>query len=92
MAVANITYELRDDAGNPVTKTISIDSDNLSMGFLEDLEAAQETGKLRALMQAYETLLGLTHAEARQLTQRQFREIAEALRMASEQAQSIPNA
>ena len=73
-------------------RAISIDPDELPLGFFEDAEEAQETGKFRPLIRAYGEMLGLTPAEMRVLTVRQFRAISEALRDAGAEATAIPNA
>jgi hypothetical protein len=65
----------------------TIDPDALTLGFFEDLEAAQESGKWRDLIPAFASLLELDRATVRHLSVAQFRQIGEALK----QAGSVPN-
>lgn len=82
-----ITFEI--DIGQG-PRTISFDPEQITLGFLEDMEQAQETGKWRDLRPVIAELLGLTAAESRAITVRQFKGIAEAMRQAT--AEPIPNA
>lgn len=65
----------------------AIDPDALTLGFLEDIEKAQESGKWRDLIPAIGTMLGLTHTQTRDVSIAQFKLIAESI----QQAGAIPN-
>ena len=71
-------------------RTITVDTDDLTLGFLEDMQEAQDTGKWRPLNSAIASFLGLSHDEVRAITAKQFRQIAEALSGATQGA-PIPN-
>jgi len=72
-----------------VTRAVDFDPEDITLGFLEDIEAAQDTGKWTPIRDAIASLLGLSRDESRQITMRQFKQIGEAIRQASE-AQSVP--
>ena len=76
---------------NGTPRVVTIEPDELPLGFFADVEEAQETSKFRPLISAYGAMLGFTPAEMRQLTMRQFREISQALGKAGQQATAIPN-
>ena len=78
--VLTITVQVGKDAP---PRAISIDPEELTLGFLEDLERAQETGKWRDMIPAIQGMLGLERAEARAITLRQWRDIAEAMQTAA---------
>lgn len=59
------------------TINVIVDSDKLTVGFFEDLEAAQETGKIAPIVRAYSELLGIDKADLRKLTMKQFAQLAE---------------
>jgi hypothetical protein len=56
-----------------------VDTDDLTLGFYEDLERAQETGKMRDFIPVLSGMLSIEPANARAITLRQWREIAEAM-------------
>ena len=60
-------------------RSITFDPENITLGFLEDLEEAQASNKWGPLRRAIASLLGFTDAESRAITMRQFRAIASAL-------------
>ena len=72
-------------AGEDYTR--AIDPNEISLGFLEDIEIAQETGKWRDLIPALATLLDLPRAAVRQVSIAQFKQIAQAIADAG----SVPN-
>ncbi len=72
-----------------VSRVVDFDPEDITLGFLEDIEAAQDTGKWTPIRDAIADLLGLSRDESRQITMRQFKQIGEAIRQASE-AQSVP--
>ena len=80
MAVLTITVEV--GGGGP--RPIAIDPEGLTLGFLEDLERAQETGKWRDMIPAIQGMLGLERAEARAITLRQWKQIGAALKEAAD--------
>jgi hypothetical protein len=87
-----ITFEFTFGAGDKAsTRQIAFDPEDITLGFLEDVEAAQDTGKWAPIRTAIAGLLGLTADESRQITMRQFKQLGEAIRVASE-AQSVPKA
>ncbi len=65
----------------------AIDPDELTLGFLEDIETAQESGKWRDLIPAFATLLDLPRAAVRQISVKQFKLVGAALQEAS----AVPN-
>lgn len=65
----------------------AIDPDALTLGFLEDIEAAQESGKWRDLIPAIGALLDLPREAVRQISIAQFKAIGQALRDAG----TVPN-
>ncbi len=73
------------------TRVVNFDPEDITLGFLEDVEAAQDTGKWGPIRNAIAGLLDLSPDESRQITMRQFKQIGEAIRVASE-AQSVPKA
>jgi len=88
-----VTLEITIGKGEAATtRTITIDPDELTLGFNEDVQAAQESGKWSDLNQMTAEMLGLTHAEVRQITNRQFKQVMQALAEASKEATTIPNA
>ena len=85
-----ITFEFTFGKGDKATtRPIDFDPEDITLGFLEDIEAAQDTGKWAPMRAAIADLLGLSAAESRQITMRQFKQLGEAIRQASE-AQSVP--
>lgn len=64
-----------------------IDPDAISLGFFEDIETAQESGKWRDLIPALAGLLDLPRAAVRQVSIAQFKRIALAL----QEAGQVPN-
>lgn len=79
--VLTITVQVGKDAP---PRAISIDPEELTLGFLEDLERAQETNKWRDMIPAIQGMLGLDRAEARAITLRQWKEIGASLKEAAE--------
>ena len=55
----------------------SVDTDDLTLGFFEDLEAAQASGKMRDFLPVLAGLLAIDRTEARQITLKQWRAIAQ---------------
>lgn len=74
MAVLTITI-------NDAARTV--DTDDLTLGFFEDLEVAQASGKMRDFIPVLAGLLGATREEARQVTMRQWQQIAASMREAA---------
>lgn len=70
-------------AVNGATRTITIDPDELPMSFFEDLEEAQTTGRPTLIIRAVATACGLTNEERRALTVRQFKQLSEAIKEAT---------
>ena len=60
-----------------------VDTDDLTLGFYEDLERAQETGKMRDFIPVLAGMLGLDALGARAITLRQWRDIAAAMQEAA---------
>lgn len=61
----------------------SVDTDDLTLGFFEDLEQAQASGKMRDFLPVLMGLLGIEREEARQITLAQWRTIAESFKEAA---------
>jgi len=53
-----------------------IDTDDLTIGFYEDLEQAQASGKMRDFIPVLAGMLQIDRAEVREITLKQWREIA----------------
>ncbi len=83
MAILSLTLTIGD-----ATREIVVNADDLTLGLAEDLEQAQESGKLRDLIPVDAGMLGLNRDEARALTMRQWNEILSAMRTAA----TVPNA
>lgn len=66
----------------------TIDPEALTLGFLEDIEVAQESGKWRDLIPAIATLLDLPRPAVRQISVAQFKQIGQAI----QEAGTVPNA
>ena len=62
---------------------ITIDPDELPMAFFEDLEEAQAQGKPTLIIRAVAAACGLTTEERRALTVRQFKQLSEAIKEAT---------
>ncbi len=77
--------------GQGLSRIVQIDPEELTLGFLEDMEEAQANGKWSALIPVFATMLGLTRDELRNVTVRQFKAIGEALQAAGKAAGTIPN-
>lgn len=71
-------------------RTIGFDPEDITLGFLEDLEEAQTSNKWGPLSRALGSLLSLTREEQRAITMRQFKQIGEALRESAERVNSDP--
>lgn len=83
--MAQITIEIAFKASN-TTKTLVIDSDELTMGLLMDVEAARKDGDYIKMIRAYADELGLEEHEMRQLKQGDFKRIVAAISEASKEA------
>lgn len=70
-----------------VARAVSVDGDQFTLGMMEDMEQAQESGKLRDIIPVVASLLGLTHDETRALTMAQWRGLLAAM----QQAVTVPN-
>jgi len=75
VAAGDATYERR------------VDPDMLTLGFLEDVEAAQASGKWRDLIPVYAGLLDIPVSAARQIKVSDLQAIARAL----SEATAVPN-
>lgn len=73
-------------------RVVTIDPQRITLGFLEDLDDAQASGKWAPLISAFAALLGLTRLEAREITIEQFGQVGTALREAMQKEVAIPNA
>jgi hypothetical protein len=82
------TLEIDTGAG---PRQIIIDPEDITLGFLEDMEEAQATNKYKPMRTALCSLLRLSAEEGRALTMRQFRQIGEALNQAASTQNAIPN-
>ena len=88
-----ITFEITIGKGEATsTRTVTLDPDDLPLGFNEDFEAAQESGKWRDLIPVIADFLGLTRDETRAITNRQFKALAETISGAAAAQTDIPNA
>ena len=65
----------------------TIDPEALTLGFLEDIEKAQESGKWRDLIPAISMLLDLPREAVREVSIAQFKQISQALQAAG----AVPN-
>lgn len=83
-----ITIEIDIGAG---PRQIAFEPEDITIGFLEDLEEAQASGKWAPLRSAIASLLHLTRDEARAVTIRQFRAIAESISAGATAQATIPN-
>lgn len=72
------------------SRKIVIDPDELTLGFQEDLQEAQETGRWKVMNTCLAEMFGLTRDEIRSITNKQFKEISVALQAATTGA-AIPN-
>lgn len=72
-------------------REIRIDPESLTLGFLEDIQEAQETGKWRPMIDAVRSLLGLSRDEARALTVADFKAIALQVAEAAKESADNPN-
>lgn len=81
MAVLTIHVQI---AADTEARAITIDPEALTLGFLEDLERAQESAKWRDMIPAIGGMLGVDHAEARAITLGQWKAIGAALKEAAE--------
>lgn len=86
--MAVTTLEIDIGAG---PRTVTIDPEDITLGFLEDMEEAQATNKYKPMRTALCSLLKLTPEEGRALTMRQFKQIGEALNQATATQTEIPN-
>ena len=68
---------------NGAARVVSVDPDDLPMAFFEDVEEAQATGKFTPIIKAYAGAFGLTSEERRALTVKQFRQLAEGIKAAT---------
>ena len=60
-----------------------IDTDDMTIGFYEDLESAQTSGKMRDFIPVIAGMLGLDRDEVRQITLGQWKTIAESFSRAA---------
>lgn len=72
-------------------RRIEINPENITLGFLEDLEEAQTASRWAPIRTAVASLLGLTRDESRAITLRQFNEIGQALQSSTAAQTAIPN-
>ena len=72
-------------------REVVIDPEDITLGFLEDMEEAQATNKYKPMRQALCSLLRLSNEEGRALTMRQFKLIGQALNDAATAQNTIPN-
>lgn len=73
------------------SRTVAIDPEDITLGFLEDMEEAQATGKWAPMRRAFGGLLGLSDTESRAITLRQFKQIGAALGESVKEQATIPN-
>lgn len=73
------------------TKTVVIDPEELTLGFNEQLEEAQETKRWKAIIPVFAEFLGLTNDEVRAITNKQFVQMMKAVKDSTEEATTIPN-
>lgn len=85
-----MAFELTVSVGDQPSRTITVDPDNLTLGLLEDIQEAQETGKWKVMNTCLAGFLGLTREEIRSITNKQFREISAAL-LSATNGEPIPN-
>lgn len=83
MAILTLTLTIGD-----ATREITVNADDLTLGLAEDLEQAQESGKIRDLIPVVGGMLGLSRDETRALTMQQWNQILGAMRNAA----TVPNA
>ncbi len=86
--MAVITLEIDIGAG---PRQVVIDPENITLGFLEDMEEAQATSKYKPMRTALCSLLRLSDEEGRALTMRQFKQIGQALNDAAKAQSTVPN-
>ena len=60
-----------------------IDTDDMTIGFYEDLESAQTSGKMKDFVPVIAGMLGLDRDEVRQITLGQWKTIAESFSRAA---------
>lgn len=72
-------------------REISIDPDEIPMGVLEDLENLGEAKRWRDIRPIICGLFQLTNDEFREMTAKQFMQIAQAIPAAVNEATAIPN-
>jgi hypothetical protein len=65
----------------------TVDPDKLTIGFMEDMETAQATGKFGSLIDVYAELIGVDRTIIRSLTMTQFRRLTEQIAKAI----NVPN-
>lgn len=73
-------------------RAVEIDPEDITLGFLEDIEEAQSSGKWKPIVSALGELLHLTPAERRAITLRQFKQIGGALSESVRDQTALPNA
>lgn len=87
-----LTFEITIGKGDAArSREITVDVEDLPLGFSEDFEAAQESGKWRDLIPVIADFLGLTREETRAITTRQFRQLTVAMQSAAAEQTAIPN-
>lgn len=72
-------------------RRVEIDPEDITLGFLEDIEEAQSSGKWAPLRSAVGSLLKLSREESRALTLRQFKQIAQSIGATVTEQTAIPN-
>jgi hypothetical protein len=85
-----MAFTLEIDIGQGPRK-ITIEPEDITLGFLEDMEEAQATSKWSPIRRAIGGLLGLSDPESRALTLKQFKAIGQALNAAAAEQGAVPN-
>ncbi|HEX6293371.1 MAG TPA: hypothetical protein VFZ66_29590 [Herpetosiphonaceae bacterium] len=73
------------------TREVIVDPDEITLGFMEDMETAQETGKWRDLFKPMGEMLDLSRDELRAITNKQFRELTTAMQSSITEQTTVPN-
>lgn len=83
--MVTIEIDIEDKVTGVVERIVrTVDPEALSLGFLEDMEAAQESKRWRDLIPAVAGLLGLTREQTRHVSIGQFKQITAALNAAGQ--------
>jgi hypothetical protein len=83
MALIELTVNFKRSG---TTKTLRINSDDLTMGLVLDAEEAKASGSYTKLITAYADEVGLSLDELRQLKQGDFKRIVQAIQDAATEA------